>query len=172
MNNEKPAKKRLNNKKKTTQSIHKFEWQGPEFIYTPKNPKWYLYLVAVLIVLIIFFRFVYKDIVTPILIIILGLIFAYYSIKKPNQIAFKIDEHGITTGDKSYFYSDLKSYSETELEHYFCINFLPNKRFSTFIPVYFDKKDHSKIREILENKLPINSRKDDLIERFFRYIGF
>jgi hypothetical protein len=172
MNNEKPAKKRPIKKKKTTQRIQKFEWQGPEFIYTPKSPKWYLYLAVVLIVLIIFFRFVSKDIVTPILIITLGLIFAYYSNKKPNQIAFKIDEQGITAGDKSYFYSDLKSYSETEVEDYFCINFLPNKRFSILVPVYFEKKDLSKIHGILENKLPLNNRKEDPIERFVRYIGF
>ncbi len=149
-----------------------FQWEASEFIYTKKTVKWYLYLSIVTIVLIIIFRFLSKDWVTPILIITLATIFGLYANKKPKKINFSLGKDGVKVEAQTYQYGDLKSYSVVISGDMGCINLLPNKRFSPLIPLYFETKDQDKVLGALESQLPLNERKEDLIEKLMRNIGF
>jgi hypothetical protein len=49
---------------------------------------------------------------------------------------------------------------------------MPLKRFAPVVAAYYDPKDETKIAEILTERLPMENRQHDPVERFMRRIRF
>jgi len=160
--------------KKNTSSISGdvFEWKAPEFVYSKKTTKWYAYLVLITLVLIVLYRLISKDIVTPILIILMSFIFGYYGTKKPQTIKYSVGPEGISVGNKNFSIDSLKSYSVQDYNNLSVVIFVPVKRFATLITLYYKPEDEDKVLGFIETVVPFDDRKEDVIDRFSRHIGF
>lgn len=153
-------------------NIKEFSWNGPEFIYHEKNFKWYTYLVLVTSALVAVLVMFTKDIISAILAVLLASIFGVYANKKPATVKISVNKKGVEIANKTTYYESFKSYSVLDFEEYSCVTFMPVKRFSVLLSIYFKTEDKDKIIAVFENKLPLDNRKEDFIDRATRVIGF
>jgi len=159
-------------KKESNKAEAVFTWKAPEFVYSKKSAKWYVYLVLVTLALLVLYRFISKDIVTPILIILMAFIFGYYGSKKPQTINYSIGPSGVKVGDKEISIDSLKSYSVQDYKDLSVVIFVPVKRFATLVTLYYHPEDEDKVLGFIETVVPFDNRQEDLIDRFSRHIGF
>ena len=149
-----------------------FTWKAPEFVYSKKTAKWYVYLIIVTLVLLVLYRLISKDIVTPILILLMAFIFGYYGSKKPKTIDYSVGPNGVKIGEKEISLDSLKSYSVQDYKDLSVVIFVPVKRFATLVTLYYYPEDEDKILGFIETVVPFDNRQEDLIDRFSRHIGF
>jgi hypothetical protein len=165
---EKNHTKKINNLAKS----NTFEWKAPEFVYHKKTNKWYLYLALATIALIVGYLLIFKDIVTPILILLMAFIFGYYGSKKPKMIKYSAGPDGVSVDKKTFPLEALKSYSVQDYKDLSVVIIVPVKRFATLITMYYHPEDEDKVLGFIETVVPFDNRQEDLIDRFSRHIGF
>ena len=102
----------------------------------------------------------------------MSFIFGYYGTKKPQTIKYSVGPEGISVGNKNFSIDSLKSYSVQDYNNLSVVIFVPVKRFATLITLYYKPEDEDKVLGFIETVVPFDDRKEDIIDRFSRHIGF
>lgn len=152
-------------------------WQAKEFIENHKNPLWFVGLGVVTLVIATIVYFYSgsrgeREILSPIVITIMGIIFGVFASRKPQTLDYVIDNHGIQIGSKHYQFSQFKSFALMSEGGPVSILLLPLKRFMPSISLYYVDTDQEKIVEALSSYLPMEQRSHDLTDRLMHKIGF
>jgi len=103
-NENKPVK----NEQDSNQLID-IQWQTLEFEKHEKGPAWFIVVGAVALAFFAIALFM-ANYIFAILIILAVFVVFMYAVMEPQVIKFRINARGISTGDKSYGYQDLKSF--------------------------------------------------------------
>ncbi|CAN5341873.1 hypothetical protein BH09PAT4_BH09PAT4_08660 [soil metagenome] len=147
-------------------------WTASEFIAHQKNGGWYALLMLGALVAAVLVWFVTKDMVSSVVIIFAGAVFATYAARKPRQLSYRIDSAGLTIDQKHYSYNEFRSFSVVPEGAFSTIVFAPLKRFGTLITLYYDPKDEERIINAIMTRLPHEERKPDPIDRMLYRIRF
>lgn len=155
--------------KKTTKSVR---WSAAEYADHDKSVAWYATLVFAAIVFSAVVYLITKDKIAAGIIIFAGVIFAVYGGRKPRILNYVLEDTGITIDTKFYDFELFRSFSVVDVENPPSLLFVPLKRFMPLMTIYYPKKDEDKIMAILNNRLPIDNKGYDVMERFLRRINY
>ncbi len=153
-------------------AIDPVQWSASEFIAHEKSTLWYLALTGGTITLALIAYVLSKEFLTPSLLIITGLLFGYMAARKPRELVYVIDEKGVYIGNKFFSYSDFRSFSVVQEGAVESIWFMPMKRLSPSITIYFAPQDGDKIVNALANFLPVEEKELEAIDKLMHRIGF
>jgi len=148
------------------------EWTASEFIAHEKSAIWYLSLSGAALLLAGLVWLVTKDKISAGVVIFGAVLFGIYAARKPRQLQYRLDNHGLAIGAKHFSYGAFRSFSVVPEGGINSIVFSPLKRFAPLITIYYDPADEAKIVALLSERLPTEVRKKDAIDRLMWRIRF
>lgn len=147
-------------------------WTASEFIAHEKSADWYLLFGAAALVLIFLSVILTHDVFTVVIVVaVLGL-FGYVASRKPRQMQYIVDDHGVTIGRRLYTYGTFRGFSIVQEGPFKSITLMPLKRFMPPLNVYFDPADEHRIAGVLTAHLPLEEPSRDPIDNLMRHIRF
>jgi hypothetical protein len=147
-------------------------WTASEFITNNKNIGWYAMFLFSIIVLCLFIYLFTRSLFSSIAIFILGVTISYVASRKPLNISYSLNSHGITINNITHHFSEYKSYnliSDENVEH---IALMSVKRFTPNKVVYFESQDRDRITSLLGEFLPLETTSNDQVGKIMKKIGF
>lgn len=149
----------------------RFEWEAPSFYYNPQ--KKYLALVVIALmagaVALLFYD---RDMLLAIFLMLSSLVLVLYANKKPDISKIKVDQAGVSIGDKIYYYKELKSFwidynphgpKELSLE--------ARKWYLLHIKVSIEREDPVELRALMINFVPERVHEQSLVDLIGRKLG-
>ncbi len=127
-------------------------------------------LAAVALAAIIFL--LTKDKISSGVVIVVAVIFAFAAARKPRELQYLVNDHGIRIDKKDYPYQNFRSFAVVQEEGIESIWFMPLKRFMPIISIYFAPEDGDKIVDVLNQSLPIEDHQPDLVDRLMHRLHF
>ena len=147
-------------------------WTASEFIAHEKSKGWFVNLALVAFVITAFIYFVTRSIFSSVAILMGIILFGVFGARQPRQLTYQLDSTGLKIGEKWYGFQEFRSFSVIKEGAFSSIAFLPLKRFSPLISVYYAPADEEKILNILSNSLPYEDRKLDPVDSLMHRIRF
>lgn len=148
-------------------------WSASEFIAYHKSSGWYIKVLLVLGVIAgAAYLLTGGDWISTISILIIGILFVVFAGRKPRVLDYGIDSDGIHIGGKLYSFTTLRSFAVIDEGSLHSIALLPSQRFMPSVSMYFEPQDEDQIVAALGSYLPMEDRKQDMIDRFMHKIRF
>ena len=113
-----------------------------------------------------------RDKISTGMVLIAALVLGIFAARKPRVLDYRLDDTGLTIDTKFYDYAAFKSFSVINEGPAYSIFLMPMKRFMPGLSLYYDQKDQQKIADILAQRLPLEDRHVDTIDRFMHRIRF
>ncbi|HET9174239.1 MAG TPA: hypothetical protein VFN56_03070 [Candidatus Saccharimonadales bacterium] len=148
------------------------QWIASEYVAHHKSPGWYLGLAGAAILAAAIVFLLTRDKISSAVVLIGAAVFGAYGARKPRQLDYRLDERGVTIGQRSFMYEEFRSFSLIPEGAFQSIVFVPMKRFMPLTTIYFDPADQDKITALLSQRLPYEERQKDLIDRLMWRIRF
>ena len=147
-------------------------WKASEFVEHHKNFSWYTGLILVALILAALVFIATRDKISTGMVLIAALVLGIFAARKPRVLDYRLDDTGLTIGAKFYDYAAFKSFSVIDEGPAYSIFLMPMKRFMPGLSLYYDQKDQGKIVDILAQRLPLEDRHVDTVDRFMHRIRF
>lgn len=147
-------------------------WSASEFVSHEKNGGWYSMLIAGTIILSVIIYFFTRELLSVIAIIVLAIATGVYGALKPRVLDYSITHSGINVGDKSYNFSQFKSFSVIEGSAVPSIQFLPQKKIAVPLSIYVSPADLDLVVETLGNYLPLEHKERDFVDKLSSRLRF
>lgn len=157
---------------KKNSSAEPVTWTASEYIDHSRGFSWYVVLSVGTAVLSAVVYLITKDIFATIITALVGVVVWVFSLRKPQEITYKLSQDGLEAGNKTYNYSQFKSFSIIREGGLYSINLMPIKKFMPIITVYFEPNQEEKIVNIVGQHLAYEQRGMDSIERLTRRLRF
>ncbi len=155
------------------QAVHgTVSWTASEYIAHEKGGSWYILLAFAVIVGAALVYIITKEMISAVVIVIMGVAFGGFAVRKPQELNYVLDANGLTVGNKLYEYGQFKSFTVVEEGAIDSIMLMPLQRFMPPLSVYFDPADEEKITNALSAYLPYEDRKQDPVDRLMRKVRF
>ena len=148
------------------------DWTASEFIAHDKSSGWYARLGGIGLVLAVAIYVVTRDLISTMVVIVGAFAFGYYAGRQPRQLDYRLDEYGLSVGEKSYAYEEFRSFAVVPEGAFSSIIFMPLKRFATLTTIYYAPEDEDKIIQMLLPRLPLEEYRHDYVDRFMHRIRF
>jgi len=146
------------------------QWTASEFIAHEKSPTWYLSLIGTGAVLAIFSQLVAHDPITTVAVVLITILFVFAASHKPRTLPYRIDDTGITIGNKTYLYGQFKSFGIVQEGAFSNITLVPLKRFGQPLSIYYPPEEEGKIVDVLSAYMPASQVRLDFIDRLLKSI--
>jgi hypothetical protein len=147
-------------------------WVAPEFVQHDKGAMWYFSLLAVTVIACGVFYVLSRDLISAVMILVVVVIVCIYSMRKPKNIQYGLNDRGMTIGVKNSFYGNFRSFTASHEGNFINITFIPLQRFSLPIGLCVDQQDGDKVVNFLADRLPLEKHNPDLVERLMLKIHF
>lgn len=147
-------------------------WTASEYVSHEKNAGWYFALLGVVIVCAAIVYVLTRELLSPVVILIMGAAFGAFAARKPEELTYVLDNSALRIGQKTYPYAQFKSFTILEEGPIHSIMLMPMQRFMPPLSVYFDPTDEEKIADALQSYLPYEDRKQDYIDKLMRKVRF
>jgi len=154
------------------ESTPAISWTASEFIAHDKNFGWYILVMLATVAIGAVVYFVTKDKVSPVVIVIMGVAFSVFGARKPRVLNYSISNTGVHVGEKHYPFGLFRTFSIIEEDAVRSILFMPTRRFSLPISIYYEPSDEEKIINALSNYLPHEDRQAGSVDRLMSKIRF
>jgi hypothetical protein len=129
-------------------------------------------LIAVSVAIAALVWLLTKDKISAGVVIVAGIALAGYGARKPRQLEYELDPEGLRIGEKYYAYDAFRSFAVLDEGAFSSIAFMPLKRFAPLTTIYYDPADEERIINLLADRLPMEDRQHDIIDRFMRRIRY
>ena len=153
-------------------SLAPISWSASEFIVHQKTTLWYVALGAVSAVITVVVFVITNNILSGVVVAFACIAMGILAAKKPSIQNYEISEYGIKVGNQQYSYAIFKSYSVIDDGAISCIWLRPLKRLMPTVVMYYAPDDEQNIMDFLDNFLPQEDRKHDMLDRMSRRIRF
>ena len=147
-------------------------WTAPEFMAHSKNAKWYFILTGVALVASALIWLLTRDKISSAFVLFGALLFGVYASRKPQESDYAINGMGVTVRGRYHSFEEFRSFGVVPEAIFSSIIFMPLKRFSQAVTIYFLPKDEEEIVGLLSDRLPQEDHRHDLIDNFMRHIHF
>lgn len=153
-------------------SVEPVSWTASEFVSHEKSAGWYFLVIFGALLLGVVIYWLTKDIVSPVVVTVVGIAFAAFGARKPRVLNYAIDNEGVHIGARTYPYAMFRTFSVIEEDAIRSILLMPMQRFNLPISIYYEPTDEAKIIDTLGAYLPHQDRKPAPIDSFMRKIRF
>ena len=147
-------------------------WTASECIAHDKSASWYGMLALGALVLATVVYLLTRDKISTAVVIVAGLALGVYGARKPQQLRYELNEQGVGIGQKFHSYNEFRSFAVIDEGAFASISFMPLNRFGQLVTIYFDPADEDRIVDLLANRLPLENRQHDVVDRFMKRIRF
>ena len=156
----------------TASSVASVDWSASEYIEHEKDIRWYGALIGGGVLLTALIFVITRDYLASAVVLLAIISIAVFAGRKPDTKQYSVDESGVKIGEKTYTYSQFRSFSLVEEGAINSIWLKPLKRFAPAVIMYFSPEDEQKIVDVLSNFLPHEDRELDAIDRFSKRVRF
>lgn len=156
----------------SAQSIPEVEWTASEYIAHEKNIGWYMLATLVLVAVGALIYLITRDLISPIVIFIMGMAFVAFAARKPRVLSYAISNTGVIISQKHYPFNTFKTFSIIEEGAVRSILLMPLRRFNLPIYIYYEPSDEPKIIEALSAHLPREDIRMNPVDNLMRKIRF
>jgi hypothetical protein len=146
-------------------------WTASEYIDHARGSGWYAMLIVVTLALAAG-AYLLKDILAAAIIIALGAVVAMSAKRRPQQLQYTVSDNGLSIGQKSYSYSQFRSFAVIHEGQLSSLVFVPIKRLLPPLSIYFDDNDEDKVLAIVGQHLPLEQRDPDRMDKLTRRLKF
>ena len=143
-------------------------WQAQNIMTGDKGKLWYLIFAAALIVLLVVSWLIQSWSFTLLIIVSAVAILVVLGSNNVHQISYSLSGRGFYIDGNLHQYTDFRSFGILREDNVFSIVFLPKKRFSPSVSIYFPEANGEQIVDILGSILPMEEIKLDFIDRIVR----
>jgi hypothetical protein len=147
-------------------------WTASEFIAHEKSFSWYAALFAVGIIAAIGIFAITRDAVSVAVVVVSAALLGIYGSRRPRQLEYRVDDSGLTIGEKRYGYDEFRSFAVVPEGAFSSIIFMPLRRFALPTTIYYAPNVEEDIVNILSVSLPLQEHKHDAVDRLMRRIRF
>lgn len=147
-------------------------WTASEFIAHHKSAGWYLGLVGATVAGSLLGFLITRDWFTVGVVILCAILFGVSASRQPRQLEYAIDGAGLYVAQKFYPFSHFRSFSIVDEANFSSIAFMPLKRFSPPLSIFYDLDQEHDIVTALSRHLPMSEPKRDVIDGLMRRIRF
>lgn len=147
-------------------------WSASEFIEHPKNAGWYGLLALATLALATLDYILTRDVVSTVVIVVTAALFGSYAGRKPRTRQYRLSPRGLQIGEKTYDFQSFKAFSVTEEGAIANIVFIPLARFAPALTIYVASDIEQKILDYLNNFLPSEPHRSDMVDGLLRRIRF
>lgn len=147
-------------------------WTASEFIAHEKSAGWYFTVLMVAVLISAGVYLITKDFVSVAVVIVAGLVLAYFGSHKPRELEYKLDRGGLIISQKNYHYDHFRSFALVNEGAFTSIIFMPLKRFAPPISIYYAPEDEERIVALLSSHLPVEEHNRDVVDRLMHRIRF
>jgi hypothetical protein len=154
------------------QKIPAVKWSASEYIAHEKSSSWYVLFAVGTIVTVALVFAITRDILASVVVLLACGAISVFAVRKPATNNYLIDEKGVKVQDKSYAYSEFRSFSVVEEGAINSLWLKPLKRFTPPVVMYYSPADEQKIIDVLANFLPNEERELDAIDRLSKKMRF
>lgn len=146
-------------------------WTAAEYLHMEKGTLWYTIFTIIVLVLVALDILFLKTWTLSVLVAVMAIAVIIYSRRPPAEVQYSLSPHqGIYVGEQLYSFSQFKAFGVIrDGEHHF-IKFIPVKRLSPGLSIYFPEEVGEEIVDILGTQLPMESLKLDLVDVIVRSI--
>jgi hypothetical protein len=148
------------------------EWTASEFVAHDKTPGWYAMLILAALGIGGGIFIWTRDIFSTLMVFVVAGIFAVAASRKPRVLTYRLDDHGVSAGNRFRPYSDFKSFAYQEEGPFASILFIPMTRFGLPFSVYMAPEDEQRVFDVLSQHLPLERGQLDTIDRFMKRVRF
>jgi hypothetical protein len=147
-------------------------WQAPEFRHYHKSAAWYITL-AVIVVAIIAFQLVQKDIFGAVSIFIVALFVAIFSRQKPQIVNIALTSKGLYVGDNHIPYKAIRHFWVVHNQNHKTLNLETTTYLNRTVVLELEDQDPEQVRQILVELLPEHeSTEETLAQRLMHKLKF
>ena len=147
-------------------------WTASEFVAHDKSSGWYLMLSVAALAIGVIIYLITRDIISVVVVAVAAIMLGIYGSHKPRQLEYSLDSHGIGIGQKQYTYDEFGSFAVQADGAFSGVVFMPLKRFSPPIYIYYPPEDEEKIIAVLSGRLPFEEHKRDAVDSLMKKIRF
>jgi hypothetical protein len=147
-------------------------WTASEFIAHDKDTRWYVWLGAWAVVVATVIYLITRDVISTAVVIVAALLLGFYGSRKPREIQYGVNAHVLSIGNRQYNLEDFRSFAILPEGAFSSIEFMPLKRFSPPISIYYAPDDEAAIVSLLSDQLPFEHRELGAVDRLMRRIRF
>ena len=148
------------------------EWTASEYVAHQKQVGWYLGLAAITLAIATLLYFITRDSISTAFVVFAGFVLGVTAARKPRVVAYRVDQGGLSIGQKYYPYSQFKSFVIMQQGPLATVMFMPLKRILPSIDMYIPPENADAIMEVLANNLPLETRTPGVIDTFAHRIRF
>lgn len=153
----------------TVPEVEPIHWSATEYIHHEKNGLWFVLFALVVLALIVLSIFVIKSYTFTALIVVMAIAVVVFARRPPHPIDYTLSgDQGLYVGERLYPYRDFKSFALIQDGEHHSVLLIPTKRFSPGVSVYFPEEAGEQIVDLLGARLPMETRKMDLIDILVR----
>lgn len=144
-------------------------WEAQEYVQHDKNTGWYVGLVVIGLGLIALS--VWVGWWSCVLLVVVSVVALFvYTIRPPRVLKYRLDEKGLTEGEKLYAYKDYKAFGVLQDGAHFAIVLTPRKRFASRVTVFFPENQGEVIVDAFGARLPMEEVHLDFIDRLVKFL--
>jgi hypothetical protein len=147
-------------------------WTASEYVAHDKSPGWYLALMIGAAGLSVLIYLMTHDFISVGVVLISALLIGSYGSRRPRQLEYRVDQHGIAIGGKNYSYRQFRYFSVVPEGAFSSMVFIPLSRFALPLSIYYAPEDEEKILAVLSDHLPFEPEHRDPIDNLMRRIRF
>lgn len=151
--------------------IKDISWEAKEFDVHKRDAKWYVVMVAVLLLVIIYTIYIKQWLLTGVVVMI-GVVLYLSGTMKPKRIKYVVSSAGILIGDKLFEYSSgLKTFWFSDTDGEIKLNLISTIKLMQVISIKVPSGKKDEIRNVLLKFLPESDNKgEDWIDKINRFI--
>ena len=149
----------------------KIEWLAPEYEHKIQSVDWF-WALGVIVVTGAIASIIYEDYFFAILLILGGILLAYFTIKKPGMVDYELNEKGLKIKNRFYPYENIKHFWVRKTGE--PMLFIQTERLflpSVSMPIYPNIADKIKDKMLSKNVLELEML-DHPSVKIMEYLGF
>ena len=154
------------------QKRKEIKWSAPEHEHIEREPKWF-FGVGIFALALVIFAIWQKNFFFAFFIVLASILTMFFARRPPKHTNFKIDEKGMTIGNRFYGFRDFEEFAYRDLPGHRDEIILKRKIFfNPIIKIPIDSRTAKGVLEILRGRVKEVDHEETLMELFSDWLGF
>lgn len=146
-------------------------WDASEYVHFDKGGLWIVGFSVIVLVLLGIAIWL-SAWTFAILIVVMAIAMAIFAFRPPRILHYVLNDNGVQINNQNFVYSDFRAFGVLQDGAFFTLTFIPVKRFSPALSVYFAEDHGEQIVDLVGNHLPMEHIEPDFIDTLMRRLHF
>jgi len=144
-------------------------WSAQEYIHIDKGAGWFVIFALVVLSLVALDVFFLKSLTFSLLVIVMAVAIIIYVRRPPRVLTYALSPaQGLYVGERLYHFDEFRAFGLIKDGDHHSIMLIPRKRFAPGVSVFFPEEAGERIVDILNQRLPIEELKLDVVDLLIR----